>query len=261
MNAIALKDLQHQLQTHLLGESSEIAAQIIDAPPLDVAQRLGIYRNAYQVRLIEALHEVYPVLHALLGDEMFYALGESFVATHPSSFRSIRWYGAPMSEYLSRNAPFDEQPILAEIALLEWSLSEVFDSPDAEPVARTSLTALTPEAWQSLQLAFQPGLKVLSLRFNSAAVWQAMTREEDPPAPQASDHPVPWLVWRKDFKNYFRSLTAPELALIEAAGNGSNFSELCEILAAWLPDEEIPLAAANYLNGWIAGGLVSSLKA
>ena len=260
MNGIALKELQHQLQQHLHGESSEIAAEIIDAPPIDVAQRLGIYSNAYRVRLIEALHEVYPVLHALLGDEVFYALGEAFVASHPSPFRSIRWYGRQMTQYLSEHAPFDEQPILAEIALLEWTLSEVFDSSDAQPVARTALTALTPESWQSLQLDFQPGLRVLSLRFNTAAVWQAMTREEEPPAPQASEHPVPWLVWRQDLKNYFRSLAASEAGLIEAARRGATFSELCEILAEWLPDEEVPLAAANCLNGWIAGGLVTALK-
>jgi len=53
-------------------------------PPLSVADRLGIYRNAYRVRLIEALDDTYPVLHALLGDEVFIALSWEFVADHPS---------------------------------------------------------------------------------------------------------------------------------------------------------------------------------
>jgi hypothetical protein len=260
MSALLLKDLQRELQRHLLGESSAIEPEIIDAPPLEVAARLGIYRNAYQVRLIEALHEVYPVLHALLGDEVFYALGESYVAAHPSPFRSIRWYGGQMSEYLSLNAPFDEQPILSEIARLEWILSEVFDSPDAKTLDRAALTSLAPEDWEGLRLGFQPGLRLLTLRFNTAAVWQAMTREEEPPAPQSSEHPVPWIIWRQDFKNYFRSLDAAETALIEAARAGASFAELCEILGDWLPDEEVPLAAANYLNTWVGSGLISALK-
>ena len=261
MNSLGLKNLQHELQQHLLGMPSAIESEIIDSPPIDVAARLGIYRNAYQVRLIEALREVYPVLHRLLGDEVFYELGESFVARHPSPFRSIRWYGAQMSEFLARNSPFDEQPILAEVALLEWSLSEVFDSADAQPVARTALTSLAPEAWEHLQLRFQRGLKVLSLRFNTAAVWQAMTREEDPPTPQASEKAVPWVLWRQEYKNYFRSMEAPEATLLEAARGGADFSELCETLTGWLPDDEVPLAAANYLNGWIAAGLISALEA
>ena len=85
-----LRELQRDMQRHLLGEASGVTAAIVDAPPLAAADRLAIYRNAYQVRLIDALGETYPVLHALLGDEDFAALGAEFVAAHPSAHRSIR---------------------------------------------------------------------------------------------------------------------------------------------------------------------------
>ena len=68
-----LRQLQQQLQSHLLNGDSAIAAAIVDAPPLPTLERLGIYRNAYRVRLIEALDDTYPVLHAVLGDEVFVA--------------------------------------------------------------------------------------------------------------------------------------------------------------------------------------------
>jgi hypothetical protein len=87
----ALRDLQRDLQRHLLGEDNAVSAAIVDAPPLPALQRLAIYKNAYRVRLIDALHETYPVLHGLLGDELWVALGEAFVAAHPSPYRSIRW--------------------------------------------------------------------------------------------------------------------------------------------------------------------------
>jgi len=59
-----LRHLQRDLQQHLLGAQSAIAAGIVDAPPLPIADRLGIYRSAYQIRLIEALGETYPVLYS-----------------------------------------------------------------------------------------------------------------------------------------------------------------------------------------------------
>src|SRR5271163_3953705 len=112
-----LRQLQFDMQRHLLGEESGISADIVDAPPLPAADRLAIYRNAYQVRLIDALDDTYPILHALLGDEMFFALGKGFVAAHPSVHRSIRWYGREFADFLKLNTPYDGQPILAEVAL------------------------------------------------------------------------------------------------------------------------------------------------
>ena len=128
----------------MLNGDGAIAAAIVDSPPLPTLERLGIYRNAYQVRLIEALDDTYPRLHAVLGDEVFVALGHEFIAAQPSVHRSIRWYGGELGQFLERRAPYAEQPILAELALLEWdALAEVFDSADAVPIVpRAALAAI-----------------------------------------------------------------------------------------------------------------------
>src|SRR5450755_3028114 len=139
-----LRELQQDMQRHLLGEESGVIAAIVDAPPLGAAGRLAIYRNAYQVRLIDALHETYPVLHGLLGDEAWIELGEAYVAAHPSVFRSIRWYGRELAEFMAGRAPYSDAPILSEVALLEWTLAEVFDAMDAQSLQRAELSAVEP---------------------------------------------------------------------------------------------------------------------
>ncbi len=256
--ATRLRQLQRDLQSHLLGEPSPIADAIADAPPLSVADRLGIYRNAYRVRLIEALDDTYPVLHAVLGDEVFSALGEEFVAAHPSVHRSIRWYGRELSEFLSRRPPYAEQPILAELALLEWTLAEVFDAADAEPQPRSALSAVDASAWSELTFEFHPSLRRLPLHWNTAAVWQAVSRDETPPDPACAEHPVPWLLWRQDLQNYFRSMPADEAAALDLARSGANFGAICEALAEWLPDDEIPLRAASLLGTWADSGIIAA---
>ena len=153
------------MQHYLLGKTSGVISSIVDAPPLPAADRLAIYRNAYQVRLIDALHETYPVLHSLLGDEVWVEMGEAFVAEYPSKFRSIRWYGRQMAQFLAEREPFSDAPILAEVALLEWTLSEVFDSPDAEPLQRAALSAWgLPSEWASLTFEFHPSLRRLEIQ-------------------------------------------------------------------------------------------------
>jgi hypothetical protein len=251
-----LRELQHDLQQHLLGEASAVLDDIIDAPPLPATERLGIYRNAYQARLIEALDDTYPVLHKLLGDEMFAALGEAFIARHPSAHRSIRWYGAELAQFLAENAPYQEQPVLSEVALLEWTLAEVFDSPDGPALERAALAEIPADAWGGLQFEFHPSLRRLDLLWNAVAVWQAMNRDETPPEPECGQAAVTWVLWRRDLKNYFRSLENAEAGALDAALTGCCFADICQALTEWLPDEAIPPAAANYVAVWADSGII-----
>jgi hypothetical protein len=256
-----LRELQRDMQRHLLGEESAVTAAIVDAPPLPAADRLAIYRHAYQVRLIDALHETYPVLHGLLGDELWVALGEAYVAAHPSVFRSIRWYGRELAQFMARCPPYIDEPILSEVALLEWTLAEVFDAKDAESLPRAALSAVEPSAWSSLKFQFHPSLRRLEFHWNTAAVWKAMSNDETPPGPQRAAAPVPWLLWRQDLQNYFRSMTAVESAALDAALGGRNFGEICEDLSTILPEEEIPATAASLLGTWADSGIIAGIGA
>jgi hypothetical protein len=254
-----LRDLQKDMQQYLLGETSGVTSAIVDAPPLRAKDRLAIYRNAYQVRLIDALHETYPVLHSLLGDEVWVELGEAFVSEYPSNFRSIRWYGRQMAGFLAGHEPFSGEPVLAEIALLEWTLSEVFDSPDAQPLQRAALSTVQPSEWASLRFQFHPSLRRLEFNWNTATVWKAMSADDTPPRPERAPAAMPWLLWRQDLQNYFRSMNAVEAAALDAALRCLNFGEICESLSALLPQAEIPAAAASLLGAWADSGIIVGL--
>jgi hypothetical protein len=258
---VNLRELQQDMQRHLLGEASTATAAIVDAPPLPAAERLAIYRNAYQIRLIDALHETYPVLHGLLGDEAWRELGEAYVAARPSVFRSIRWYGGDLADFVAHCAPYDGEPILAEIALLEWTLAEVFDARDAVPLGRAAFAAVAPEAWSLLTLEFHPSLRRLALQWNTAAVWKAMNGDETPPPPEPAPAPTPWLLWRQNMQNYFRSMGSIEAAALDSALRGRNFGGICEDLNALLPEAEIPAAAAGLLGTWADSGIIVGLGA
>lgn len=259
-SASTLRELQREMQHYLLGDIGAVTSAILDAPPLSAKDRLAIYRNAYQVRLIDALHETYPVLHSLLGDEVWIELGETFVAEHPSEFRSIRWYGRELPQLLSSRAPYSNEPILAEVAVLEWTLAEVFDSQDAQPLQRSALSEIDPSAWESLTFQFHPSLRRLEFCWNTAAVWKAMSADESPPQPQRAAAAMPWLLWRQNLQNYFRSINAAESIALDAAIRGLTFSEICGSLGAVLPEEEIPAAAASLLGTWADSGIIVGIS-
>ncbi|MDB6086416.1 MAG: hypothetical protein JWN43_4297 [Gammaproteobacteria bacterium] len=256
-----LCELQDQFQRHLLTGDEAIIASIVDAPPLPAADRMRIYGNAYKVRLLDALHDTYASLHRVLGDDVFMALGEAFIDARPSVHRSIRWYGRELAEFMTCREPYSDQPILAEIAAFEWMLSEVFDAADAVPLDRSALLAVDPSAWSELRFEFHPSLRRMSLAWNTVAVWQSARREvsgeEEPPQPAAAPAPVPWLLWRQNLTNYFRSLDVDENAALDAALAGRSFGEICAALSPWLPEEEIPLRAASLVGTWADSGIIT----
>lgn len=251
-----LRRLQQEFQRDLLGEESAICAAVVDAPPLPADARLAIYRNAYRVRLIEALDETYSVLHKVLGDETFFALGEMFITAHPSVHRSIRWYGRELADFLSDHPPFAEQPLLSELARFEWTLAEVFDARDETPLDRSSLKAVHPDAWAELRFRFHPSVQRLQLMWNTVSVWQAMSADEDPPQPELATAPGSWLLWRQNLTNYFRSTDTVEEAALHAALRGCTFAEICAELRVWLSEEEIPLRAATLVGTWADSGII-----
>ncbi len=255
-----LRELQQDMQRHLLGEDSGVTSAIVDAPPLGAADRLAIYRNAYQVRLIDALHETYPVLHGLLGDEAWLELGQAYVAARPSVFRSIRWYGRDLTEFMAETSPYSDEPVLSEVAVLEWTLTEVFDAKDAESLTRADLSAIEPSAWGDLTIEFHPSLHRLAFSWNTAAVWKSMSLDATPPRPARADQPMPWLLWRQNLQNYFRSMNAVEAAALDSTLRGRNFAQVCEDLGDLLRQEEIPAAAASLLGAWADSGIIVGLN-
>lgn len=256
----SLRELQSDLQQYLLGQDNAVSGAVVDAPPLPARERLAIYQNAYRVRLIDALHETYPVLHGLLGDDLWVELGRAFVTAYPSRYRSIRWYGRELAQFMARTPPFDESPVLFEIATLEWTLSEVFDAEDAPAIERSALAAVEPGAWAGLTFAFHPSLRRLEFRWNAAAVWKAMSQDDTPPPPQQADSPVTWLLWRQTLQNYFRSMSAAETVALDSALRGCRFGEICEHLSACLPAAEVPAAAAGFLAAWADSGILIGLQ-
>jgi hypothetical protein len=255
-----LRQLQRAMQSGLLGGDTAIEAHIADAPPLSKDARLGIYRHAYVARLIEALRDYYPVLHQILGDEDFEALGAAFIRAHPSVHRSIRWYGREVAAFLRAEPPFAEQPILAEIAGFEWRLAQSFDSADDDVLDRTALAGVEPAEWADLTFRFHPSVQRLTADWNTVAVWKAMSAEEPPPAPERSAQAVEWLIWRRNLENYFRSLDPVEAAALGAAIEGNNFAQICGALALELPPDEVPMRAASLIATWLDGGRLTGLR-
>lgn len=253
-DARALAELQRDFQRHVMHGHEHIIDAVGGSPRVPATVRLGIYSEAYRLRLIDALASTLPRLQQLMGNEAFSAIALEYIDLCPSSYASIRWFGDQLPRLLRRSFP--EHPWLAELATWEWAIAAAFDGPDAEPATVEALAAVAPEQWPTLQFHFHPTVQCLQLQTNAPQLFKALTEETLPPPATTLEQPQAWLIWRQELKTQYRSLEADEHAALELMRADGNFEALCDTLCAWHEAEAVPVQAASLLKRWVVDQMI-----
>jgi Putative DNA-binding domain len=254
MSPLALT--QRDFQEFVMGNSAAIDAQIVGNR--DFRQvRLGIYYDAYRLRLTEALSKDYEALCACLGTEAFNRMADKYLSAFPSTFRNLRWFGGRLADFLASDPAYRDEPVLAELARLEWAMGLAFDAPDDASLAFEDMATIAPEAWSELRFELHPSVQVLALRSNAVAIWHAVNDETgEEVAPRYEDAPTRYIVWRRELASYFRSCDAAEAWAIEAVREGKSFAEICAGLCEWVTEDAAPARVAGYLREWVDEGWI-----
>ncbi len=225
---------------------------------LNAVERLSIYGRMYWFRLLDALAEDFPALHAVIGHSRFHALAEAYLSEHPSEHPSLRQLGRRLPAFLDEH-PVDDAsaPWLADLARFEWALLDAFDAPDAEPVSADALRALAPEAWADLRLALSPSVRIVRAGAPVDRAWTAAI--DGDPIPEIGSQPTILRVWRDDLRVFHRAIDEVEACALEAVASGASFAQVCEALAE-LAAEEAAARAVAVLQRWFADAIVVGIE-
>ena len=225
--------------------------------------RLGVYANAYFLRIQDCLRRDFGALARALGPAAFHDLVKGYLMVEPPSHPSLRYAGRNLARFLETepSAPIFARrcPYGADLARLEWALADAFDAADAPVLAREDLAAVAPEAWASLRLRMSPSLSVLSLAWPVHTVRERFDREgeaetwEAPPALAPAETHV--RIWRHEETVYYRAIPALEAELFRALQRGEDFGALCERVAGEVGEGAAAAQAARFLESWLSAGL------
>ena len=254
----ALLKLEQSFKDCMLDETLDMQGQVVSNAKASAEERVQVYVEGYRLRLLEVLQDNFTGLHGLLGDEQFDQMGRAYIAAHPSTHPSVRWFSQRLPAFLRATAPYDAHPHLAEMAAFEWAQGLAFDSADVPPLDMQAVGQVPPEAWGQVKFQFHPSVQRLDLQSNMPKFWQALEAEEEPPA--IAEEPARWLIWRKHLDTHWRSLNEDEAAMLDTAQHGASFGELCEGLCQWHAPESVAMQAASYLKLWLADGLVTGVS-
>ena len=103
------------------------------------ADALETYRNDYSARLTDVLLDAFASTHYIVGDDVFFALCERFLATSRSQSYDLGRFGGDWPAFMLAQPEAHEFPFLPDLGALEWRLREIFD---AAPVPGADLSPL-----------------------------------------------------------------------------------------------------------------------
>jgi len=219
--------------------------------------QLDIYREQFWLRHVGSLDEDYPTLRHLLGRDRFHDLCVAYLEAHPSRSFLLRDLGDRMADFVSRVAPYADDPLLEDCARTEWAFIEAFDAADAARFDPSILASIDEDAWATVRVVFQPALRRLALRHPAHDFRAAVRRGEDPPRPEPSEARV--VVFRDDLVRYIDVEPAP-FALVEALAEGTPLGAACERVAELAGGEEaLQAALPGWFEMWTRYGWIAEL--
>ena len=244
MNTLAA--LQQRFQSHLMAGA--------DGPGADTRGHMDIYVNAYRGRLREALADNYPVLYRALGDDGFRELAAAYLDAHPSPFRSIRWFGDRLAEFIAHNPEVVPHPALLDIARLDWAMRGAFDAADATPLRVEDLAGIPPERWPGLRFTLCPSFRLLALEWSIEALWHALNADENAETDEPSRLGHTMIVWRTGLEIRWRTVADDEAVALRTLADGGDFAAVCADVEASSARQADWVA--SLLGQWISEGLL-----
>lgn len=227
---------------HWLEQGDEAAAARLGS---NRSAGLAVYQNNYRAQLIACLVDAFPQTLAWLGEAAFESAAAHHIDAVPPSSWSLDHYPGGFPATLAALYPRD--PEIAELAQLEWLLSEIFVATDAWPL---TLDMLSEVDWERATLRLVPGALTIALSTNAAAIWTALNAGEEPPAAALLPEEEALLLWRQGFTSCFRQLDADEATLLSSLADGRAFADLCAALAADRGEEAGLQRAGELLARW-----------
>ena len=230
-------------------------AQALDRPlpegigqagPLAGARGLQIYHHAYRQRLRDVLADTYAKCQLYLGTALFEELATQYVELHPPRERNLGGYGGEFARLAQSLYP--DNPELADLAQLEWSLRTVFDGADVPAWSLAGIQAHGAEACLAQWPVLHPSVRMFEVHSNAVSIWRAIDDDEDVPAVERWPDGRPLAVWRKGLQPHFKSLDAAQarfLASLVAEG-----AAIAAVAQTWADEGKLDDPAI--LGAWLA---------
>lgn len=213
---------------------------------LSPQERLAVYADGYNIRLIDATLADYPALAHYMGEDECRAAIAAFVGVTPSTYWDLNRYPVSFAAFLKGRVPDKAAHALAD---LESSIAEVFWLPESNPLTPDALAGLSEEAFGNQILQLRTAAKLLKLDYTANEYLTAFRAEEHPK--ELAEKSAHLLVIRLDNEVKREVLEPMEHELLHALSSGQPFNEALNQI---VDQEALAIKLPHYIARWLQSG-------
>lgn len=243
-----LLDVQNTFADAVFRAAPEHAAGFCAGEASAVQERLAIYRETAFGVLTTALCLTYPAVCRIVGENLFTAAAEHFIAQSPPALGYLNDYGAGFDDFLVDFPPAASISYLTEMARLEWAVNGALYAADAMPMPHSRLSELGALRHEHVRLVPHPSLRLLSATFPVEKLWRAVL-DDDEAAYSHFDFSAGsrWLAISRTGKRVeVATLPESDWRFVSALADGL---PLDRALAAFAPEDGAAALAGHFANG------------
>lgn len=161
---------------------------ICHSEKLTAQEHLAIYQRSYIARLRNCMSQQFSALEYALGEAIFCAFADDYLASKPSHNYNLAYLGAHFADYLENNRPDAHENIkedwidfMIELARFEYAIGVIFEMKAEEDY--TLATINTNEN----QLKLVPICELFKFKFPVRKYYSEFKNEKQPDLPSQSE--------------------------------------------------------------------------
>jgi hypothetical protein len=228
---------------------------------LSPAEQLEIYREQFWLRHTTSLVEDFPGLGGILGQEEWEKLAEAFLERIAPDSYTLRNLGFRLPEVIADAGWLSHQALCLDMARLELAYIEVFDAPDAAPLAPERLAAIPEEAFEHARLVISPAVRLLSLSYPVADLRRRLREESDDAVSIPDPSPRDLVVYRRDLRLWDMPLSRVAFTFLAGLSAGKSLGVAAGLAAtSEAAEAELGSGIGSWLQEWTAKGLIVDVE-
>lgn len=182
---LRLHELQQTFAEGMIEGKYTVVAEAI-TPGGSALRSVALYRRLIRTNYTQVLSVTFPVLRRLVGPRYFDLLARGYLKNYPSTSGDLFSYGQHLPLLLLE---LQVPPLLVELARLEWTCHEVYQSADPLPLPHDQLDAIASADPSHVTLHLSTTVRLLRRSLPVHRVWLAL--QPDSPTDIVVDLPLP----------------------------------------------------------------------